>query len=357
MKELNSNVMILYNTSSADDILTGEYSAEYYGVNTHIATKEMIEIIHERGAEAYVWTVNTPKELIAVKAAGADGIVTNYAGLMKVVRYQAYSFIAENYVGSFTMPGLYGPNLPKECDDMAPQGLTLTDDGRLVLSAYSESDQNSILYIMDLSGNLQGIVDTGMKAHIGAIAYDSRGLLWITGEEGLVYAVSWTTALDGNWQGEAFISFDAGLLNHNEVSASSFLSVDGDRLYVGSYVDGAVGSLKCYDILDACNPRLVSEMVIPERIRGVTFQTEETTGKTYMFLSQGYQMEDSWLLKYEYSDGTTVYAEPLERHTVPEGVRQIVAAPNGFYMLFESTVRSHREISRIRNDQIYILHV
>lgn len=358
LKALNPDVKILYNTSSADAALTEQYPAEYYGLNKQIATKEIIEAIHASGSTAYIWTVNTPEELIAAKTAGADGIVTNYAGMMKVLRYQAYSFITDNYARSITLPGLYEPDLPWKCEDMVPQGLTLTDDGSLVVSAYSKSGQNSILYIMDSTGHLHSIVDTGTKAHMGGIAYDgTRGLLWMTGEAGAVWAVPWSAVSDGSLSGDAIVSFDAGLLNHNSSKVASFLCVNGDRLYVGSYVDGAAGCLNCYDILDEGNPRLILAAVIPERIQGVTFSTDEATGLTYMFLSQGWQMEDAYLLKYEYRDETAVYAQPLERHTLPEGAEQILAASDGFYILFESAARPYRETSRIANDQIYVLNL
>lgn len=356
LKSLNPDVRILYNTSSADAALTEQYPAEYYGLHTQIATKEVIGAIHAAGATAYVWTVNTPEELSAAKEAGADGIVTNHAGMVKVLRYQAYSFITDHCVRSITMPGLYEPDLPRDCEDMVPQGFTLINDGGMVVSAYSKSGQNSILYIMDADGRLQSIVDTGTKAHMGGIAYDGiRDLLWMTGEAGQVWAVPWNAAADGKLTGDEVVSFDAGLLNHNGSKVASFLGVDGDRLYVGSYVDGAAGCLNCYDISDGSDPRLLSTAAIPERIQGVTFWTEEATGQTYMFLSQGWQMADAYLLKYEYHDETAVYAEPLERYVVPEGAEQILAASDGFYIMFESSARPYRETSRIVNDRIYVL--
>lgn len=366
LKTLNPDVKILYNTSSADVTLTEQYPAEYYGLNKQIATKEIIEAVHASGSTVYIWTVNTPEELIAAKTAGADGIVTNYAGMMKVLRYQAYSFITDNYARSITLPGLYETGLPQECDDMVPQGLTLTDDGSLVVSAYSKSGQNSILYIMDSTGRLQSIVDTGTKAHMGGIAYDGmRDLLWMTGEAGMVWAAPWSavTAVStevqkyGSLSGDVIISFDAGLLNHNGSKVASFLCVNGDRLYVGSYVDGAAGCLNCYDISDAGTPQLISTVVIPERIQGVTFSTDEDTGLTYMLLTQSYQIEDAYLLKYEYHDETVVYAQPLERHILPEGAEQILASSDGLYILFESAARPYRETCRIVNDQIYVLNL
>ncbi len=357
LKALNPDVKVLYNTSSADVMLPEQYPAEYYGLHTQIATNEVIEAIHASGSTAYIWTVNTPEELIAAKTAGADGIVTNYAGMMKVLRYQAYSFITDNYARSITLPGLYEPELPWNCDDMVWQGMTLAGDGSLVVSAYSKSGQNSILYIMDQTGHLLSIVDTGTKAHMGGIAYDAaRDLLWMTGETGTVWAAPWSAVSDGSLTGDAVVSFDAGLLNHAGSKVASFLGIDGDRLYVGSYVDGAAGCLNCYNISDAGTPQLISTAVIPERIQGVTFSTDEATGSTYMFLSQGWQMADAYLLKYEYQDWVSVYAEPLERYTLPEGAEQILAASDGFYILFESAARPYRETSRIANDQIYVLY-
>ena len=210
--------------------------------------------------------------------------------------------------------------------------------------------------MISLSGELQKIVDLGFKAHTGGIAYDeAHDLLWVTGPEGKVYALSWSAILSGAYQGEIQVSFDAGLANHNGAKVASFLTLSEGELFVGSYVNGAAGVLNRYDVSDIQNPRLISAVAIPERIQGITFKRNMGTGERYMFLSQSYQTEDSYLLKYIYDDQIAAYAEPVEAHLLPEGAEQIQATARGMYILFESAARPYRALARIPNDQIYLV--
>lgn len=227
----------------------------------------------------------------------------------------------------------------------------------LVVSAYSRSgERNSILYIMNLTGKLQKIVDLGFKAHTGGIAYDElHDLLWVTGPEGKVYAASWTEILNETYKGEIRVSFDAGLVNHNETKVASYLTLFEGDLYVGSYVNGSTGLLNRYDLKDVGNPELLSTATIPERIQGVTFKRNALSGECYMLLSQGYQTEDSHLLKYAFDEQTDIYDTPAETYVLPEGVEQILVTAKGMYILFESAVRPYRATARIPNDQIYLI--
>ena len=225
----------------------------------------------------------------------------------------------------------------------------------LAVSAYSKSGEyNSVLFLMNMQGKLLRIVDLGFKAHTGGISYDgAHDLIWVTGPEGMVYALSWKDILEETYQGEIQISFDAGLVNHNGSRVASFLTCDGADLYVGSYVDGAAGVLNRYDISDPGSPVLLSAVSIPQRIQGITFKTDAPSGVKYMLLSQGYQTQDSCLLSFVYDEQTAEYAQPMESRTLPEGVEQIQMTGRGMYILFESAARPYRATARIPNDQIY----
>lgn len=356
IKGLDAGLQILYNTTSGQATLPEEFPADYYGLSAESVMPDTIRAIHEAGKKAFVWTVNTPAAMQNVQDMGADGIVTNYPGIAKVLRQPEYSYLAENFESAIPLPGLYGADVPAECGDMVVQGLTKAGN-RLVVSAYSRSgEQNSILYLTSLNGELQKIVDLGFKAHTGGIAYDeAHDFLWVTGPEGKVYALSWSAILSGAYQGEIQVSFDAGLVNHNGTKVASFLTLSEGELFVGSYVNGAAGVLNRYDVSDIQNPRLVTAVAIPERIQGITFKRNMGTGERYMFLSQSYQTEDSYLLKYIYDDQIAAYAEPVETHLLPEGAEQIQAAARGMYILFESAARPYRATARIPNDQIYLV--
>ena len=356
LKELDGNLATLYNTSSGKTSLPEEFPADYYGLNLDTIRQETVKAIHEAGKQAFVWTVNTPSQMTNVQAMGIDGIVTNDPGVAKVILHPEYKYLAENYEGSFTMPGLYEPDLPEKFDDMVVQGFTKAGNV-LAVSAYSKSGEyDSILYVMDLNGKLLKTVDLRFKAHTGGIAYDEEhDLLWVTGPEGKVYAITWSDVMADVYDGEIQVEFDAGLLNHGGAKVASFLTIFEGQLFVGSYFDGGNGTLNRYSLADVKNPELVSSAVIPQRIQGVTFKREAGTDNGFMFLSQGYQTEDSCLLKFRYDEETEEYAEPLESHVLPEGAEQIQMSGRGMYLLFESAVRPYRPTARIPNDQIYLV--
>lgn len=355
-KELDADLQTLYNTTSGKTTLPEEFPADYYGLYTESVMPDIIHAIHAAGKKAFVWTVNTPTGMQNVQDMGADGIVTNYPGMAKVLRQPEYSYLIQNFEGAIPMPGLYGADVPAECEDMVVQGLTQAGS-RLIVSAYSYSgEHNSILYLISLSGELQKIVDLGFKAHTGGIAYDeAHDLLWVTGPGGKVYAVSWSAVLSGTYQGEIQVSFDAGLVNHNGAKVASFLTLSEGELFVGSYVNGAEGILNRYDLSDVQNPELISTVAIPERIQGITFKRDAEAGERYMLLSQSYQTEDSHLLKFLYDDQISVFSEPTEAYLLPEGAEQIQATARGMYILFESAARPYRATARIPNDQIYLI--
>lgn len=355
-KELDENIRTLLNTSSGSLALAEDFPADYYGLYEEMVTADLVEAVHNAGSLAYVWTVNTPVQMRNAAAMGVDGIVTNVPGLARVALQPEYAYLSEHYVTSYNLPGLYDRGLPEAYQSMVVQGLTKAGD-QLVISAYDhDGGQNSILYLLGSDGRLQRTVDLGFQAHVGGIAYDGpHDLLWTTGAEGQVYALSWTSIQDGTYQGEILCAFDAGLVNHNGGKVASFMTIDGSDLYVGSYVDGGSGVLNRYDIADAMNPALLSQVKIPQRIQGITFIWNEETQTKRMLLSQSYQMSDSHLLSFTYDDAITEYAEPEEDIVMPEGMEQIQSSANGLYVLFESGARPYRATARLANDQVWVI--
>ncbi|MDE6518040.1 MAG: glycerophosphodiester phosphodiesterase, partial [Acetatifactor sp.] len=362
LKELNPKVSILYNISVYDATLPQQFEAEYYGLNIRNITQEVVDAIHSCGRTAYVWTVDRPEDIAAMRDLGVDGIVTNCAGIARVVVEPPYSFLAEQYTGSFVLPGLYGQVLPEECADAVVQGMAYAD-GYILISAYRKSGSNSLLYVLDSAGKWLTTVDLGFSAHTGGIAYDHvHNLLWVTSASGSVCALDWAQVSDCFGAGgkgsvvsgpEVLFSFDAELVNHNGSKVASFLDVANGKLYVGSYVIGSEGMLRGYDLTDPAEPKLVTEQRLPEKIQGMT--TIAGTKGDYLLLSQSAQTDDSALLVFCYDERAEAYTEVIQSYVLPEGAEQMEAIGDKLMILFESAARPYQETARIRNDQVYVV--
>ncbi len=356
-KAIDASVPVLCNTMVGNTSILIDTPAEYYGIYAENATTALVNAIHAADSKVFVFTPDSAQQIQNMYRMGVDGVCTNQSGIAMVASYPEYSFVADNCIWSHVMPGLYEQNLPEQCADMIWQGFTKTPSN-LIAAAYSSSGQyNSILYVMDLNGNLQRVVDMGFIAHMGGIAYDSTNdILWTTGPEGMVYAFAMNPILDGTFDGQMVTQFDAGLYNAAGGHVASFLAIDNGMLYVGSYCDGGNGALEKFDISDVTNPQLVSTVTIPDRIQGVTFR-EKADGTKDMLLTQGYEMYDGRLMQFSYSDDILEFLEPNNSWHLPEGPEQILWTPKGLYIQFESSALPYRPTARNAGDQLWILQL
>lgn len=366
IKALSEENKILCNTviGNADTLLT-DYPADYYGLNIETINQDAIEKLRDSGVHAYVYTANTPYQMQYAISLGAEGIVTNYPGLAKVVVHEEYSYLTDNYISSFTVPALYDYNLQEQYSDYIMQGFTKAGN-TIVISAYDYTgERNSILYVMNINGQLQNIVDLGFKAHTGGIAYDEvHDLLWVTGADGYVHAISWSSVVSGTYTGsrkDIIFTFDTGLLKPNGSRAASFLTIYDGMLYVGTYVDGANGKMEGHDIEELLSLGSGTYMVadicyeIPQRIQGVTFCHKAATGVTTMIMTQGHNIEDGELLSVAIEDGRTDYSVVDSTAVLPEGAEQPLMTASGLYILFESSARPYRHNSRVPCDQVWLI--
>lgn len=356
LKEADASVPVLFNAKTGDDAMIAEEPAEYYGINFELVTKELVSAIHDAGSTCFVWTVDSPQQMENLYRMGVDGIVSNKAGTAMVASHPEYSFIADNCIEDHAMPGLYDPTLGGEHADMVWQGFTKANN-LLITSAYCKSgEHNSVLYIMNTAGDLLNVVDLGFKAHTGGIAYDrDHDILWSTGPDGMVYALSMPAIADGSYNGEILAQFDAGLYNTDGGHVASFLAFDSGELYVGSYCNGGDGTLNRYDVSDINAPQLISAVTIPERIQGVTFR--DVAYGRQMLMTQGYETDDGELLCFTYDDAKTEYLVPDMIYTLPEGPEQILWTSRGLYMQFESAALPYRESARVAGDRLWLVQL
>lgn len=81
MRKLNATIPIAILTAdnpSAAIPIANELNAEAINPNFKQLTRENNLEIQEAGFKIYVWTVNEPEDIMAMKRFGVDGIITNY---------------------------------------------------------------------------------------------------------------------------------------------------------------------------------------------------------------------------------------------------------------------------------------
>ena len=369
IRALDEDLSLMYETSSGTVDILEKYPADAYSISVDNLSSELVSAIQESGAKVYAYDVQNPTQLLNVYRFGTDGVFSANYGLASVVSHPEYSLLCDRFEASYAMPGLYGYYVPKMCEDMICQGMTRTPTN-IIVSAYSYSgDYNSILYVMDLDGNLMKIIDLGFQSHVGGIAYDeAHDVLWITGRLGYVYALDWSKLREKIEQedpyniiyrhdGSYLAYFDAGLINHKGIKVASFLTMFEGKLYVGSYVNGGNGILNGYEIDDDCLVTLDSSVEIPQRIQGLCFYRDVATDTVYMLMSQSYSVFDSQLLRFEYRDTAKKYKYASDYWRLPEGAEQIVMTTRGLYILFESSAKKYRSTARLVNDQIFVIRM
>ena len=369
IRALNNKQTILYETSSGTADLLSAYPADAYSIFADNISSELVYAMHEAKAKIYAYDVSGPTQILNIYRMGTDGVFAKNYGLASVVSHPEYSLLCDNYDASYAMPGLYGEYVPRLCEDMICQGMAKTPE-HLIISAYSYSGKyNSILYVMDLEGNLVKIIDLGFQAHVGGLAYDeTHDVLWVTARLGYVYALDWHKLraevekedpynVIYRHDGSYIASFDAGLINHNGLKIASFLTMFEGKLYVGSYVNGGNGVLNSYEIDDNCRVSLDSSVEIPQRIQGLCFYRDVATDKVYMLMSQSHSVYDSQLLRFVYHDTTKKYKYASDYWRLPEGAEQIVMTTRGLYLLFESSAKKYRNTARLSNDQIFVIRM
>lgn len=79
-------VLLIDNEDSAEENLEKlGFTPAVYSPYHPLVTKELVGFIHREGMQIIPWTVNTPEDILKLKALGVDGVITDYPNLKSEV--------------------------------------------------------------------------------------------------------------------------------------------------------------------------------------------------------------------------------------------------------------------------------
>ncbi len=366
-KKMDAGISTLWISSEYDiNSAVDKPDADYFSLNFAKLTPEVVDAIHDAGKDIYVWTVDEVEDMHRMIDMGVDGICSNQSGRLMTQIHPEYYALWENYGGDFALPGVDGCGLPEELKHYVMQGMAMTPEYTFV-AAYDKEGGKSILYALDAEKNWTATLWLPEASHCGGMAYDeNHNLLWVTGPEGSVYAMDYehvkaviATSTDRYTLTEGLEicgAYQTDLVNHSGAKVASFMSVDGDKMYIGSYTLDMEGRLNIYDIADDGSLERAGTQQIPQKIQGLTVWTG-ADGSKHMVMVQGAQTDDTSLLVFDYiePEPETGYAEKnaTAAYILPEGGEQPVADGNGVWVDFESSSLPYRYSCRVANDRAY----
>ena len=236
IESLNSDNYTLCVTEEGEaDMLLEKRPADSYSIDLNVVTDDTITRLHAAGKPVYVWTANTADMMRYALSLDADGIITNYPGIASVLIHDEYSYMIDNYIGSYTAPAIYDYSDMDVLGSYVMSGFTIVDPSRksiietddkkdeknegkketkeddedkdipvdplMVISAYDiDGAKDSILYVMSMEGVLLNIIDLGIKGDMNSLAYDAdHNILWISCRDEYIYALDWEDICNGNY--------------------------------------------------------------------------------------------------------------------------------------------------------------
>ncbi len=87
VKEYNPDITTVYVMSLAYGSITALSAADHFSVNARSVTKTLVDRVHEKGKQLYVWTVNTEKMIARMIELNVDNIITDRISLAKETIY------------------------------------------------------------------------------------------------------------------------------------------------------------------------------------------------------------------------------------------------------------------------------
>ncbi|MCD7728466.1 MAG: hypothetical protein LUI60_00950 [Clostridia bacterium] len=323
------------------------------------------------------------------------------AVLMSLIFFLLYWFFGDRYEDfeefnkEFAIPGLNEGFIPQGLGNYTDEGSSSASDTVFFVSGYMNKGGASRIYVIE-GGETTGYVtvmldeETVYEGHGSGIA-SNGSKIWLCSEN-TVYALSYDDVLEAakeNGPVTVSATFDA-------YCEASFCYFDGSYLYVGEfYRDGNYETEEEHHITTTAgdeNKAIIIQFTvgsstltprraysITERIQGMAI-TENSSGTTYITLSQSYGLSNSHLLSYKFSTSTvnsssvtyyntdrtssrslTTYELDssclVNDYEIPSMSEGLCTVNKKVYVLFESAGAKYKMFVRERLSDVYSVRI
>ncbi len=288
-------------------------------------------------------------------AANTFSMSTHYSNLHLKNAYQltsttvyASSYDYANYQDLMTETNIQVPIY----NAMVPQGLTKVNDNFLMSSYDYSKTSPSTIYIYDNNGNLVNECPLDNKSHVGGISYDQKNdLIWVASSSGYINSYPCSSIFNSSQETKYQNTFNVGEGCKNYIypwkNAISYLSVDNNYLYVGSFSLYKNGLVKKYLIENKdgdINLSLVNTFKVPTKVQGLTIYHKND--QDYLILSRSFGENNPSILQiYKYQEDIDDYTNPQIKsvcYKTDAMMEQIIIDNDYLYAVFESSAYPYR---------------
>ena len=333
MKKLNKKVVISVVTSASIAISSSILMKNkdcllpfYYGI-------EKDNIVHD-------------SNIYAFKRNDYDNIST----YLSEQNYSVFADLIVNY--DIIIPSI---------DNMVPQGITVMNEYFLISMYDYTKKSNSVICVLNKNGDLINVCYLNNNAHVGGISYDGiNGLVWITQKNGKIDAYLPNSILNSKKALPIFLGLDVGQglenYKYHWINSASFLAVNENKLFVGSFALNEPGFVKVYSISMDENMKKISliyddTFLIPDKCQGISFYRCDDV--EYIVFSRSYGRDFSSILQlcvYN-TDNKDYYSNQEECVFIktPEMMEQIIFHDDYLYGIFESGADPYLKDEGINN--------
>ncbi len=271
---------------------------------------------------------------------------------LNIAPYWDPSFDAQLFTNS-SLSGSYEEEFEYQFleSDYVPQGLCMDHD-HIYVSMYDfQHHNNSIIKVFDYGGHLINSFVLDNKAHVGGIAYDEKNnLIWVSASNGRIEAYKVSDVLYSNFGPAYYKDLNVGdyLPSYNNpfTNAVSFLTIDGDDLYVGCFSLLRKGRVKKYNMVTDPDKTIHllydGAFYVPSKVQGMAFYEKDSN--KYMLLSKSYgTSETSKIQIFNYNPEIEDYSKAASVSIdYPPMIEQIAIKNGLLYSLYESNAKPYK---------------